>query len=62
MLPLGDFILERSGLFDLEAPLLRALLQRRPPHRVYLAERRPGGRLVARWNLIVPPYLAPGSA
>lgn len=56
------YLLERSGLHGPETPLVRALLRRRPSHRVYLAERRPGGRLVARWNLIVPPHLAPGSA
>ena len=56
------YLLERSGLYGPGAPLLRALRKRRPAHRVYLAGRRPGGRLVARWNLIVPPYLAPGSA
>jgi len=56
------YLLERSGLHGPETPLIRALLDRRPSHRVYLVERRPGGRLVSRWNLIVPPYLAPGSA
>jgi predicted transcriptional regulator of viral defense system len=56
------YLLERSGLHGPDEPLLRALHERRPSHRVYLAERRPGGRLVARWNLIVPPYLAPDAA
>jgi predicted transcriptional regulator of viral defense system len=52
------YLLERSGLHELGTPLMRALLQRRPKHRVYLGERRRGGRLVSRWNLIVPPHLA----
>lgn len=56
------YLLERSGLHGPETPLVRALLERRPAHRVYLAERRPGGRLVSRWNVIVPPYLAPDNA
>jgi predicted transcriptional regulator of viral defense system len=56
------YLLERSGLFTLQEPPLRELLARRPEHRVYLADRRPGGRLVRRWNLIVPPYLAPQGA
>jgi len=55
------YLLELSGLHGPETPLIRALHERRPPHRIYLAERRPGGRLVSRWNLIVPPHLA-GSA
>lgn len=56
------YLLERSGLHDPGEPLLRALEERLPAHRVYLGERRPGGRLVPRWNLIVPPYLAPDAA
>jgi predicted transcriptional regulator of viral defense system len=55
------YLLEQSGLHGPKTPLTRALRERRPSHRVYLAERRPGGRLVSRWNLIVPPYLAPDS-
>lgn len=53
------YLLERSGLHELGTPLMRALLRRRPKHRVYLGERSRGGRLVSRWNLIVPPHLAP---
>jgi predicted transcriptional regulator of viral defense system len=56
------YLLELSGLHGPDTPMICALLERRPPHHVYLADRRPGGRLVSRWNLIVPLYLAPRSA
>ena len=56
------YLLECSGLHGPKTPLVRALHDRRPSHRLYLAERRPGGRLVSRWNLIVPPYFVPDSA
>ncbi len=56
------YLLESSGLHEPKTPLIRALHTRRPSHLVYLAERRPGGRLVSRWNLIVPPYFVPDSA
>lgn len=56
------FLLERSGLYGADSPLLRQLQRRRPAHRVYLADRRSGGRLVSRWNLIVPPHLGTGGA
>lgn len=56
------YLLELSGLHGPQTPLVRALLERRPSHRVYLVDRRPGGRLVSRWNLIVPPHLTSGSA
>ena len=56
------YLLERSGLYAPETALVRALLERRPAHRVYLTERRRGGRLVSRWNLIVPAHLAPPGA
>ncbi len=56
------YLLELSGVHGPKTPLIRALLERRPSHRVYLADRRPGGRLVSRWNLIVPPHLASASA
>ena len=57
------YLLEGFGLLD-PATLHSSGLscERRPAHRVYLGERRPGGRLVVRWNLIVPPYLPPGNA
>lgn len=53
------YLLESSGVYGPETALVRALLERRPAHRVYLAERRRGGRLVSRWNLIVPAHLLP---
>ena len=56
------YLLEGFGFLDSDAPVVKALLERRPAHHAYLGERRPGGRLVARWNLIVPPYLPPGNA
>jgi predicted transcriptional regulator of viral defense system len=56
------YLLERSGLHGPQTPLIRALLGRRPSHRVYLGDRRSGGRLVSRWNLIVPPHLTSASA
>ena len=55
------YLLELSGQRGPETPVVRALLERRPSHRVYLAQRRPGGRLISRWNLIVPAHLASGS-
>ena len=56
------YLLERSGLYGPDTSLVGALWERRPAHRVYLADRRPGGRLVSRWNLIVPAHLAPDRA
>ena len=55
------YLLELTGLHDTRSPLVRGLLKRRPTHRVYLVGGRRGGKLVARWNLIVPPYLEPAS-
>jgi predicted transcriptional regulator of viral defense system len=55
------YLLELSGLHGPETRLMQALLERRPSHRVYLTERRSGGRLMPRWNLIVPPNLAPNN-
>jgi predicted transcriptional regulator of viral defense system len=52
------FLLEASGVYPPRSPLVRALLKRRSEHLVYLSERRSGGRLIARWNLIVPPHFA----
>ena len=51
------YLLESSGSHGPQTPLIRALLKRRPSHRVYLTDRRSGGRLVSRWNVIVPPHL-----
>ena len=56
------YLLELSGLHGPHTPLIRALLERRPSHRIYLAERRAGGRLIARWNVIVPPHLTSRNA
>jgi len=56
------YLLELSGQHGPDTPLMSTLLERRPSHRIYLAQRRRGGRLVSRWNLIVPAHLAPGSA
>ena len=56
------YLLELSGRVRPQAPLTHALLERRPSHRVYLLDRRSGGRLVPRWNVIVPPHLGPDLA
>ena len=55
------YLFELTGLHDARSPLVRGLLKRRPAHRVYLVGGRRGGKLIARWNLIVPPYLQPAS-
>ena len=52
------YLLERSGLHELGTPLMRALLRRRPKHRVYLGERSRGGRLVLALEPDLPPHLA----
>lgn len=52
------FVLETLGLGD--EPLLAELERRRPRARVYLEPGRRGGRLVRRWNVIVPEHLLPG--
>jgi len=54
------FVLERVGRYERDSALMRRLAHRRPSHRVYLDPGRRGGRLVARWNLIVPPHVMPG--
>ncbi len=51
------YLLELTGLHGARTPLMRGLLKRRPGHRVYLVGGRRGGKLIARWNLIVPPYM-----
>jgi predicted transcriptional regulator of viral defense system len=51
------FVLESTGMRD-EATLA-ALEQRRPKARTYLEPHVRGGRLVKRWNLIVPTHLLP---
>lgn len=42
-----------------DATLLQELERRRPQSRVYLDAGTRGGKLVSRWNLIVPAYLRP---
>jgi predicted transcriptional regulator of viral defense system len=50
------FVLESAGMSGQEATLLE-LEQRRPRARVYFEPGARGGRLVKRWNLIVPAHL-----
>ena len=50
------FVLEASGLGD-DPRLLTELERRRPQARVYLEPGTRGGRLVGRWNVIVPEHL-----
>lgn len=52
------FVLESVDL-DVDAKLLDELERRRPQARVYLEPGTRGGKLVRRWNLIVPAYLRP---
>ncbi len=42
-------------------PLLDRLAGQRPAARIYLDKRQRGGRLQARWNLIVHESWAPGA-
>lgn len=51
------FVLDALDLAD--DALLDRLERRRPRARVYLEAGRRGGRLVRRWNLIVPEHLLP---
>jgi predicted transcriptional regulator of viral defense system len=51
------FVLESSALTDRDAKLFQELERRRPQARVYLEPGRRGGRLLQRWNLIVPRHL-----
>lgn len=51
------FVLESGDLTDRDAKLFEELERRRPDARVYLEPGRPGGRLLKRWNLIVPRHL-----
>ena len=51
------FVLESAGMSD--DAMLNALEARRPASRAYLEPGVRGGRLVKRWNLIVPSYLVP---
>lgn len=56
------FVLEQAAerLF-VPGPLLDRLAGQRPAARIYLDKRQRGGRLQARWNLIVPERWAPGA-
>jgi predicted transcriptional regulator of viral defense system len=51
------FVLEATRLGDAE--LLAQLERRRPQARFYLEPGRRGGRLVPRWNMLVPEHLLP---
>jgi len=53
------FVLESSGLERRHATLLEELERRRPQARVYLEPGTRGGKVVSRWNVIVPPHLRP---
>lgn len=53
------FVLESSDLAGLDAKLLVELERRRPHARVYLEPGTRGGKLVSRWNVIVPAHLRP---
>ena len=52
------FLLESAGISDQRT--LLELERRRPLARAYLEPGTRGGRLVKRWNLIVPNHLRPG--
>ena len=58
------FVLESSDVAGRNAALLEELQRRRPHARVYLEPGTRGGRVVTRWNVIVPPHLrsAPAEA
>lgn len=51
------FVLESSDVAGHDATLLEELERRRPHARVYLEPGTRGGRLLKRWNLIVPKHL-----
>jgi predicted transcriptional regulator of viral defense system len=52
------FVLEATE-HDRDEVLLQELERRRPTARVYLEPGARGGKLVGRWNLIVPDHLRP---
>lgn len=54
------FLLEATDRRDEETAILPELEQRKPSTRIYLARNQRGGKLVSRWNLIVPYHLLPG--
>jgi predicted transcriptional regulator of viral defense system len=51
---LGFFLEQHAIRLFVPATLLDALARKRPGSKVYLDRHQRGGRLVARWNLIVP--------
>lgn len=51
------YLLQVTDRPEREFPLLSALEQRRPRSRVYFDPSKRSGKLVARWNLLVPPQL-----
>jgi predicted transcriptional regulator of viral defense system len=53
------FVLESSDVSGDDAGLLEELERRRPRARVYLEPGTRGGRVVSRWNVIVPPHMRP---
>lgn len=54
------FLLETAERRQEEVAILPELEQRLPNTRIYLERGQRGGRLVSRWNLIVPSHLIPG--
>lgn len=56
------FVLESSDVASRDAALLEELEQRRPHARIYLEPGTRGGRVAARWNVIVPAHLRSGPA
>lgn len=56
------FLLETTERREEEVAILPELERRRPSTRNYLVRDQRGGRLVARWNLIVPSNLLPRDA
>lgn len=55
------FLLENTEQREGEVAILPDLERRKPSTRIYLERGRRGGRLVRRWNLIVPSHLLAGN-
>lgn len=55
------FLLETAERRKEEAAILPELEAQKPPTRIYLERSHRGGKLVPRWNLIVPTHLLPGA-
>ncbi len=51
---LGFFVEREASRFFVSPPFLERLERRRPASKVYLDKHQRGGRLLRRWNLIVP--------